>query len=196
MKYHLEVTKGQARIISQACELLARLHTGQLGELRLLNWPDMETRDVRETEGLCMLLKEHLFPGLEHPHSYHGINSQEIPDEARVAYDLHQVIRRFLAGPKPEGGFPYVIYDEPRRTSETEELAKMRVKKRTTAEFERGRLKFLLLAAATELEAGYNPLRVDWLLEHDVSFAECAELKEGITFAIRYWAADAFAEDS
>jgi len=121
MKYHLEVTKGQAKVISQACELLARLHMGQLGELRFLSLYK-EARDIRETENLCMRMKAHLFPDLE-CYAHHDINSQEIPDEARVAYDLYQVIRRSLAGPKPEGGFPYVTYDEPRRTSGKEQLA-------------------------------------------------------------------------
>lgn len=122
MEITLKINEEQAKVIRDACELFARLHMGQIDELRLLRLsPDNE---YVQTEFLFKVLKLQLFPELT-ANAYFGITAPEIPDKARVAYDLHQVIRKFLAGPKPEGSFPYVIYDEPMRTSQAVELAKI-----------------------------------------------------------------------
>lgn len=124
MKYCLEITEAQARIIRDACELFSRLHMGQIDELRHMNLSRRPDDDYLQTEFIIKALKLQLFPELA-ANAYYGIQSPEIPDSARIAYDLHQVIRRFLAGPKPEGEFSFVIYDEPMRTSEQVELAKI-----------------------------------------------------------------------
>ena len=63
-------------------------------------------------------------------------------------------------------------------------------------ESERRRLKFLLLAAATALEEGRSPLHGAFRVEHNIDIAECAGLREAMAFGIRYWVADAFAEES
>jgi hypothetical protein len=54
--------------------------------------------------------------------AYHGIFSDKIPDEARVAWDLHQVIRHRLSwDDQPEGGIT-VNFDTPMKYGK-EELA-------------------------------------------------------------------------
>jgi hypothetical protein len=63
-------------------------------------------------------------------------------------------------------------------------------------ESERRRLKFLLLVAATALEEGQDPLSINFLQEHRITFAECAAFREAIAFGTRSWVADAFAEES
>jgi hypothetical protein len=57
-------------------------------------------------------------------------------------------------------------------------------------------MKFLLLAAATALEEGQDPLSINFLQEHSITFAECATFREAMAFGTRYWVADAFAEES
>jgi hypothetical protein len=56
-------------------------------------------------------------------------------------------------------------------------------------------MKFLLLAAATALEEGQDPLSINFLQEHSITFAEYAAFREAMAFGIRYWVADAFAEE-
>lgn len=63
-------------------------------------------------------------------------------------------------------------------------------------ESERRRLKFILLAAATALEEGQDPLSINFLQEHSMTFAEFTAFREAMAFGIRYWIADAFAEES
>ena len=60
-------------------------------------------------------------------------------------------------------------------------------------EAELRRLKFLLLAEATALEEGQDPLSINFL--QSIAFAECAAFREAMAFGIRYWVADAFAEE-
>lgn len=109
----LKITREQAKVISRACELLGRLMMGQVDEIRHLNIRNRQS--FVKTEHLLKAIKLTLFPELA-ANAYYSITSPEIPDDSRTAYDIHQVIRHFLAGPRPEGSFPYVCYDEPRNT--------------------------------------------------------------------------------
>lgn len=109
----LKLTRNQAKVISQACELLARLNRGQVEEIRCL---DIKSRQpFVATEHLLKAIKLILFPELA-ANAYYSITSPEIPEGARIAYDIHQVIRHFLAGPPPEGSILSICYDEPRNT--------------------------------------------------------------------------------
>ena len=112
----INVTKEQAKVISEACELLARLHMGQIDEIIQL-----QAHKRLNVIGLHRMLKEvkqSLFPELKVPNAYHSLTSREIPETARIAYDIHQVIRRTLAGKRPKDSFPYTIYDDPLKTSD------------------------------------------------------------------------------
>jgi hypothetical protein len=60
---------------------------------------------------------------------------------------------------------------------------------------ERWRLKFLLLAAASALEDGVSALGPLFRAEHEVTLAEGLKMVEAMAFGIRYWVADAFAEE-
>lgn len=113
-KVRIEITKEQAKVISQACELMARLHMGQVDEII-----DLQAHKRLNVIGLHRMLKEvkqALFPELKAPNAYHSLTSKEIPDAARIAYDIHQVIRRHLAGERPKNSFPYIVYDDPLKT--------------------------------------------------------------------------------
>ncbi|MBW2135764.1 MAG: hypothetical protein JRG72_11170 [Deltaproteobacteria bacterium] len=120
-KLLLEITREQARVISEACECLARLHMGQLEEIVWLFGPKY-WMVKSEADGIILKLKQVLFREL-FPHGYHSIASPFLPDKARIAFDLHQVIRHHLAGPKPEGWFPLIYHDKPRQTSREQPLA-------------------------------------------------------------------------
>ena len=103
--YTLTVTAKQAAVISQACELLARLGLGQ--------WPEFIRRMPGDAFRHSVELEDELRPILaawfaRHPigkdkvvingwRSSLGIGSQHVSSEAHVAFDLHQVIRHRLA---------------------------------------------------------------------------------------------------
>lgn len=123
--YTLHLTEGQAVALSQACELVSRLHMGQIKDLEWsVEYPGTQNRE--DVWALCDAMKHLMWP--DYPNNANpGITSPEVHDVARVLYDLHQVIRKAIAGEKPEGSFPLVCYDTPMRTSGTECLAKCQV---------------------------------------------------------------------
>jgi len=117
-KIILKMTKLQAETISSACELMSRLYTGQLEELQRLFWrPQWSKLKTERIAKLIQQLKRECLEELDSPSSYYGITSAEIPEIARVSYDLHQVIRHRLAGLKPPGSASFICYDPPMRTS-------------------------------------------------------------------------------
>jgi hypothetical protein len=134
--YHLHLNEAQARAISHACEVLARLGMGQLRDalecLPLKEYaPDGFFDDI---EGIAHILNKHTT--LHHgPGRYHGISSAETSPESKTAWDVYQVIRHRLAwdaaqakGHPGEGEAPppawSVIYDQPHKTS-AEPLARI-----------------------------------------------------------------------
>lgn len=142
--YTLTVTAKQAAIISQACELLARLGLGQ--------WPEFIRRMPGDAFCHSAELEDELRPIMaawfaRHPigkdkvvingwRSSLGIGSQHVSSEARVAFDLCQVIRHRLAWDqavadgitdgttRPRSQMLTVNYDDPMRCG-PEPLAKM-----------------------------------------------------------------------
>jgi hypothetical protein len=61
---------------------------------------------------------------------------------------------------------------------------------------DRRRRKFLLLAAASALEDGVSPLGPVFRAEHEVTVAEGLKMVHAMAYGIRYWVADALAEES
>ena len=133
MNYTLTITERQARTLSMACEVLARLGVGQFKDA-LDHLPEAKQRDWSawhdDMEQISRILSKHM-PG--------GIDISNADEEARTAWDLHAVIRHRLAWDraKAEGvtdgtkrewpAMMQVSYDEPMKYSE-EPLAKMEVK--------------------------------------------------------------------
>ena len=130
MTYTLTLTHTQARTLSTACEVLARLGMGQFKDAfdclplrKDIDWSAWHD----DMEQISRILSKHM-PG--------GIDISNADEEARTARDLHAVIRHRLAWDraKAEGvtdgtkrGWPammQVSYDEPMKYSE-EPLAKM-----------------------------------------------------------------------
>lgn len=127
--YHLRINDAQAKAISHACEILARLGMGQFCEalacLPLKEYaPDGFFEDM---EGIAHILKKHT-TNLHGVGSYHGISSAKTSAESKTAWDVHQVIRHRLAWDAAKAeGHPgegearppawSVIYDQPHKTS-------------------------------------------------------------------------------
>lgn len=118
MRYRLEITRKQAQVIQEACDLYSRLKCGQMEEL--LRFFDLRARASRDDFQAARVFLEkigQIVTGLG-PGVSHSVGSHEIGDEARVAYDLLQVIRNRLAWEeKPEGGLA-VDFDEVRHGSQ------------------------------------------------------------------------------
>lgn len=113
--YRLTLSKSQAETLIRALDLYTRIGLGQLEEIAHMFAfeisPDEKDR-----------LRAHLDQAklvLGHPaNGSHGINSIEVDDDFRAAYDIQQVVRHRLAwDKKPEGGIQ-VNFDEPRQTSD------------------------------------------------------------------------------
>lgn len=118
--YQLTLTEGQAQVLSDALDIYSRLHMGQLDSLQEILACYSKTRpgmapfhEIRQT----LQDIEPMITGLSN-HAYYGIHSPELKDTARVAWDLHRVLRHRLAWDRnPEGGFT-VQYDKPDQSSQ------------------------------------------------------------------------------
>ena len=129
-KYRLTLNTKQALVVVQALDLHSRLIAGQVEELgrrfrmERASDPEMTLEQLDRVDDAARLLKAVMFPELR-GNAAHGIHSDKIPDEARVAYDLLQVLRNRLAWDEnPEGGIQ-VWFDDPTQTSYEEKPPEM-----------------------------------------------------------------------
>jgi len=123
MKYELKLTEQQARVVVQALDFWSRMFLGQVEEIK---WhPAVQGRKSMALDSLLRQLKPVIFPELS-SHAYFGIHSDKVPDEARQAFDILQVIRHQMwisNGREPR----YVVdADEPMRLSENESLPRIK----------------------------------------------------------------------
>lgn len=95
MKYRLEIDEKQLFVIQAACELLARLTMGKLTEIGDLFVNSISNDDLKSFKEQIKTL-EPLVTGLP-SNRYHGIRGSSISENARIAYDIHQVLRHHLA---------------------------------------------------------------------------------------------------
>lgn len=116
-KYVLTLDEEQANVLSMACELLSRIHMGQLKSVAdcfmamdCCRWTEIRDK-LEEIEPLITGRKNCFF----------GIHSKEIPNRARIAWDLYQVLRHRVSHDRADReGIPNdfshrmtVNYDEP-----------------------------------------------------------------------------------
>ena len=140
MTYTLTLTHTQARTVSTACEVLARLGMGQFKDAfdclplrKDMDWSAWHD----DMEQISRILSKHMQGGIDGIRSSTGISNAS--EEARSAMDLHQVIRHRLSWDRAiaEGvtdgtrrEWPAMMqtwYDKPAKYSE-EPLAKMEKK--------------------------------------------------------------------
>lgn len=121
---NLEV--GHLDVIRRALDFYGRVGLGQFREV--LRVPNPRTFDVtahQQAEVLLDVVRRLTMSDLTEGNSYHGIRSEKISDDFRVAYDVQQVIRHRLAWDRnPKGDF-MVDFDEPYRTSESVPLVRI-----------------------------------------------------------------------
>jgi len=98
--YNLKVSKRQLQVISQACDLLARLHMGQVGEIfdYLPMKEDVDYGKVwKIREVLSQMLPEILVHGIDGNSSSLGVGSLDLHKDSNIAIDIHDVIRHKLS---------------------------------------------------------------------------------------------------
>ena len=145
-KYLLELDDAQADVLILALDAFSRLHMGQMGTViddislhhdnRFRN-EDSPPKITEEYFAWRDRLKEiaaylgKVFTFMPENASF-GIRSPEIPDLARVAWDVHQVIRHKVSWTRCPEGRPWSChFDDPWVTSSKVELAKCEVKQET-----------------------------------------------------------------
>lgn len=121
MKYHLEIDEKQVYVIQAACELLARLYMGKLTEISNLFVDSMSDDDFHSFKEQIKSL-EPLITGLP-LNGYHGIRGSSINENARIAYDIYQVLRHHLASEANREGRIGIGFDPPSAVSTTCQLA-------------------------------------------------------------------------
>lgn len=114
----LTMSRKQAEAIKRACDLLSRVYMGQFREVADYN-PGMDASVERYhgTQEALEHVKREAMP--DYPrNAYRGIHHPELPDDARVLYDILRVIDHALAWKdNPEGGI-FPRFDEPRQISQ------------------------------------------------------------------------------
>lgn len=111
---HLTLTEEQAYTLWEALETYNRLMMGQFNAVTDL----FPARDFDRGKAAAALLeaRQTVMPELD-PRGYHGIESREVRDRARIAFDVEQVLRHALSWHQhPEGGIT-VNFDKPYWTS-------------------------------------------------------------------------------
>lgn len=106
----LVLTFPQAAIVEQAAEIYARIHMGQLDCIACASLVD----DCSNMSKLSNALRDlqPLATGLG-KNMYFGIESKRVPERARMAWDIYQVVRHRLAWDMYPKGGTGVCFDEP-----------------------------------------------------------------------------------
>jgi hypothetical protein len=128
----LTLNEKQAEVLVRALDLFSRIGVGQIKEVQnvlSLYLTKGRANDkaiaLVDTDRVCQLLDE-IAKEYGHPRGSHwSILSDQINDDFRVAYDIQQVVRNYLAWKlNPNGGMQVDFYD-PKKTSRTQELPKI-----------------------------------------------------------------------
>ena len=115
--YRLTVTDNQLDAIDRALESFMRMSIGQFKYSIEEVWRDKVLEvDRRELESICDRLKE-MYTGYKDRGASYGIHSKEVQEDARIAWDIKQVIRHRISYDRhPEGGHT-VNFNPPNRSS-------------------------------------------------------------------------------
>ena len=98
--YSLHLTEAQAQVIVDATDMYSRV---QMGQMRAALEPfRMQDGHLAAEEAMQNAVKPHLFPAYGNGHASHGIASPYVPENAKVAYGIHQVVRHRIAWDRTE----------------------------------------------------------------------------------------------
>lgn len=127
VNYTLKLTENQCRVVQSALDLYYRIGMGQIDEIRhfAVSAPGFKP-NLNEVDESLAVLKMALL-GWKHLGTAHSIRSTELPDEMRVACDIHDVIRQRLAfdGLKPGDKPGFGVAFDPVRKKGKEPLARI-----------------------------------------------------------------------
>lgn len=106
MKIQLELTEEQALAVVKACDFFMRVNMGQFDEILSLfrfseglNFTEIDQAHIKLNQVKFLLTK--MSPG-----QFISASSPKLNQQAKIACDLHDTIRHFLAWEKqPEGGW-------------------------------------------------------------------------------------------
>jgi hypothetical protein len=106
----IELTDRHAEVISRACEILSRLHLGQMSIVLTDVFPMATWEDK---DAVCAAFHRVMPEG-------RGITSRNIREEAKIAFEIHQLLRQNLAIRRNGGKANpmFVCYDSPLKTSQ------------------------------------------------------------------------------
>lgn len=117
-KYNITVTQEQAKLLSLVLDLYSRMESGQLDYVfSMIPWKHNE--DLKSAKPLLKELQL-LLTGIQNGNL--GIGN--VSNSAKMAYDLHQVIRHRLSWDENPNGGIQVNFDKPMKWSD-EPLAKI-----------------------------------------------------------------------
>lgn len=126
MKIIMELNEKQANVIKDALEFYSRIQMGQFDEIDNLMSDTWKRRLSHEQAKYLESQLHHIyFPEL-HPFSYYGIFSAELPEDAKISWDIFQVLRNKMAWHRCPGGGITVDFDKPLPAS-NEELVRVRI---------------------------------------------------------------------
>lgn len=123
-RYLIRLDTEQIQVINEATELLSRILIGQPEELAglFISSPKVDQEKLRE---VLDTLKTIAFPRLTRTQHY-GIMSGEVPEKARIAFDIYQVTRSHLTWDDHFQGEPSATgLDQPFRTAVDHTLPRM-----------------------------------------------------------------------
>lgn len=104
-------------VIRNALEAYVRANLGQFRLMldELFPFNSVSYEDAADIEGL---MKSRIFPELS-ANGYHGITSDKMPENAKIAAEIMQTIRQYLAVKRNDGYYDasYVSYDDPFKVS-------------------------------------------------------------------------------
>ena len=131
--YQITLSEKQLSIIERALELYARIHMGQLDEVRFeLRLHELSTgvNDWAKWDEIRALLDKASERFTNLGGGYFGILSEKVSNKAKVAWDLYQDIRYRLAWDNnPDGGYNVRLSDPLLvRASATEKPAEVKRK--------------------------------------------------------------------
>jgi len=123
-KYNVTLTEAQVSVISMACELVGRLRLGQFNDIVWKVYPETLGSQTVDHEKIRTLFDE-ISLELRKQRGHSGSDA-DWTDDARAAWDIHQVFRHRLSWDKnPEGNNMNVHFDEPMPMSHKESLPKI-----------------------------------------------------------------------
>lgn len=134
--YTITLNEEQLKLVSRICDIVSRLQCCQFERLTDLVEPsqfvdDPNFKRLHKVQKELNLLK--IYFGLS-PSASYGIYSEKVNTSARTLWDIHQVIRHYLAyqgapGVTQENRWKHhkftVNFDEPRHSDKSNELIKI-----------------------------------------------------------------------